>query len=162
MKKGILVAVTILLGTTAGWAQEQTPAQKAEVESAKVRLAMMEVNRRLADSLSAGRAEQIADCFTEDAALLPPGASPVGGRPAVVAYFKQLIESGKLTVQVKSTLGSFAGALGYDAGRYSLVIDPKQGSQSRDVGKFVTILRKGADGNWRISLDIWNSDATAQ
>ena len=162
MKKGILVAITILVGTTAVRAQEQTPAQKVEVERAKVRAAMLEVNRRLADSLSAGRAEDVADCFTEDAALLPPGASPIGGRAAVAAYFKQLIESGKLTYQVKSTLGSFEGPLGYDAGRYALAIDPKQGSGWRDAGKFVTILRKGADGKWRISLDIWNSDAAAE
>ncbi len=49
------------------------------------------------------------------------------------------------------------GDIGIVRGAFELAYGERQGGAA-DVGKFVSILRRGPDGQWRISINIWNSD----
>ena len=40
----------------------------------------------------------------------------------------------------------------------SIDIDRKTGTVTRDIGKGINIFRRGADGKWRVAIDVWSSD----
>ncbi|MBI4420269.1 MAG: DUF4440 domain-containing protein, partial [Gemmatimonadetes bacterium] len=51
------------------------------------------------------------------------------------------------------------GDLAYVHGRYSLMVTPPGASAaSKDEGKYVVLWKKQADGTWRATLGIFNSD----
>lgn len=120
--------------------------------------ALRGVNEAFAEALSAGDVKRIGDLYTEDAFLLPPNAAALRGRAAVVGYFEGLLKAGKVSLQVRSGSASADGALGYDAGQFAFELTPAQGSPTRDSGKYLVVLKRGADGRWRMAVDTWNSD----
>ena len=50
------------------------------------------------------------------------------------------------------------GDLAFARGTYSFTIVPEGATPITDRGNYVEIWRKGADGVWRISRDIFNSE----
>jgi ketosteroid isomerase-like protein len=94
--------------------------------------------------------------YAEDAIVLPPNQAAVQGKAAIQAWMEAPPPLSNF--QTKSLEIEGRGDLAYDRGTYSLTVTPV-GAAPIDVhGKFLTILRKQADGSWKILRDIWNSD----
>jgi uncharacterized protein (TIGR02246 family) len=123
---------------------------------------LRQVNEAFARAVSAGDASKIGDLYTEDALLMPPNTGPLRGRAAVVAYFEGLLKAGKVSLEVRSGVAHSDGDLGYDGGQYAFELTPAQGSPTRDSGKYLVVLKRGADGKWRMAVDTWNSDLAVQ
>lgn len=98
-----------------------------------------------------------------DAALLPDGSEPVEGGAAIRAYWwpddgsETMIES--YEVEIHEVEGS--GDLAYLRGRGSLTFTyrPPEGAESRIESESVhlSIVRRDADGRWRIIRRAWIS-----
>lgn len=108
------------------------------------------------DALNAGDIDTVVDLYAEDARVMPPNGPTMSGHDAVRASFAPMIEDG-LTVDLTSVESQVTGDTGYNVGTYVI----KAGDDVIDTGKFVEIWKRGADGKWRYSNDIWNSDAPA-
>jgi ketosteroid isomerase-like protein len=95
--------------------------------------------------------------YTDTAAFLPPNDKAVAGRDAIQAWMKALppVKEFKLTpVEIEGR-----GDLAYVKGTFAMTLAPSGApGPIADVGKYVEIRRKQADGSWLIAVDIFNSD----
>lgn len=139
----------------------EDPAQKA-AEAEATRAAVNAAGDAWAEAFKAGDLETIAASYAADAVAMPPDAKTETGREAVAATFEQLFAMGSTA---ESSLTTDEIGIGYDwvfrRGHFTLVIAPEEGDPATSTGKFIEIWKKGADGTWRISRDIWNMDAAA-
>jgi ketosteroid isomerase-like protein len=58
----------------------------------------------------------------------------------------------------KLRLGHLSGNLAYEEGTYSIKIPGSDGKTSEEIGKYIVVWKKGADGHWRLHRDIWNTN----
>ena len=107
-------------------------------------------------ALNAGDIETLMTNYTSDARILPPNEKAATGAEAVRAAFGSMIDAG-ITGSLNSIEAAVSGDIGYNVGTYAL----STGGDVVDTGKYLETWRRGADGQWRISNDIWNSDMPA-
>jgi uncharacterized protein (TIGR02246 family) len=113
------------------------------------------LNDQFARAFNTGDIASVAAHYTDDAAVLPPGAEMVKGRSAIQAFWKgatEQIGDIKLTAVDVKPLGSNAAR---EIGIFSL---RTKGSQPQEItGKYVVVWEKvGAD--WKLATDIWNTN----
>lgn len=106
--------------------------------------------------LNEGNVEGMVERYTENARLMPPNGKMKMGHAAVREEFGGMIEAG-ITGSLTSLESKTIGDIGYNVGTYTLQID----GETIDTGKWIETWERGADGAWRISNDIWNSDNPA-
>ena len=107
-------------------------------------------------ALNAGDIETLVANYTSDARVLPPNEKAASGTEAVRAAFGAMIDAG-LNGSLTSMDAAVSGDIGYNVGNYTLTA----GGEVVDTGKYLETWQRGADGQWRISNDIWNSDMPA-
>src|SRR5258705_12929120 len=96
--------------------------------------------------------------YAPDAVLMPPNHGPVEGRAKIEGFLQGLIDSGLTSIKLDTTTTASAGDLAYGRGRYTLDLSPPGGTPVQDVGKYVVVYRRQANGAWRAVSDIFNSD----
>jgi ketosteroid isomerase-like protein len=133
--------------------------REASTESALAEL-------RIADSLvsaaiAAKDAERTAAFYAVDAVLLPIAEPIVEGRAAIQEEWRHTfgIPGFSNTVRLVASDVSSAGDLGYTRGTYASPMLGPDGKQVVERGKWVSVWKRDASGNWRIVLDISNTDA---
>ena len=100
-------------------------------------------------ALNAGDADALADLYTSDTRLMPPGGEMASGRDAAHAIFGDMIDAG-IGGTLTSVEAKVNGDIGYNAGVFELMA----GDALVDTGKFIEVWQRGDDGQWRISNDI--------
>ena len=105
-----------------------------------------------------GDAKGVAAQYAEDALLLPPGASGVSGRAAILEFFTKDIAGSKaagavFVVNPKTDVG-VSGNMGWESGTYKVTVK----GAVVETGKFLSVSRK-KDGKWLYIRDTWNADA---
>jgi uncharacterized protein (TIGR02246 family) len=105
-----------------------------------------------------GDAKAVAAQYAEDALLLPPGASGVNGRAAILEFFTKDIAGSKaggavLVLNPKTDVG-ISGNIGWESGTYKVTVK----GDVVETGKFLSVSRK-KDGKWHYIRDTWNADA---
>ena len=114
-------------------------------------------------SASARNAGALVKAFyAPDAVLMPPNHGAVEGREKIAGFLQGLIDSGLTSIKLDTTTVASAGDLAYGQGRYTLNLAPPGGSPVQDVGKYVVVYRRQANGSWRAVSDIFNSDNPPQ
>jgi ketosteroid isomerase-like protein len=96
------------------------------------------------------------DLYTEDAITLPPNQAAVQGKAAIQASDEAFPPYSNFQEQSLEIEGQ--GDLAYDRGTYSMTMTPAGVAPFEDRGKYLAIWRKQADGSWKISRVIYNSD----
>ena len=110
-------------------------------------------------AFNAGDAAKVVAGYTTDVIAMPAHHAMLSGKDAVLAYNRDFFSqmSPKLTLTPLET--TIAGNWGYDRGTYSMSLTPKGGGASMtDKGKYLVIIQKQADGSWKVTRDIDNSD----
>ena len=104
-------------------------------------------------------AAKFASFYGDDAALMVPNA-PLATGPDIRQTLDQLFAAPGFSLKFEASKVVVAGSgdLGYSQGRYDLTVNDSQGRLSTEVGKYVTVFRKQADGSWKLTADIFNSD----
>jgi len=97
--------------------------------------------------------DALVNLYTEDARLLPPDGAMTTGRDGVRAAFGGMIDAGLSgeTTRVETTV---LGDIAYIVGTFSLTA----GGEAVGTGKYIETWRRGDDGQWLISNDIYNND----
>ena len=94
--------------------------------------------------------------FTEDAVQLPPNQAAVQGKAAIQSWMEAFPPISNYEEQSLGVEGQ--ADLAYDRGTYSMTVTPPGAAPIKDHGKYLFILRKQADGSWKISRAMFNSD----
>lgn len=122
---------------------------------------LSQMNRDFVKALNAKDAVAAANCYTEDAMLLPPNEGPVKGRANIQNYWQGAIDAGAFDAEVASTITGSNGDLGYEVGRLQMKIKMPDGKIEVERGKYTELLTRGADGKWLSTLGMWNTDTLA-
>jgi ketosteroid isomerase-like protein len=102
---------------------------------------------------NSGDLDALAELYSEDCRLLPPGATVMEGRDAVRTVFGSMRDAG-LSGTLTSIESKQAGDLGYNVGTYA--VSTEDGTIV-GTGKFLEVWQR-IDGQWKMINDIWNED----
>lgn len=124
--------------------------------------AIKKTDRQWAEAAVAKDLDKSVSFCGLDAAILPPNAPAAEGQAAIRNWFQSTfnIPSFKLIWHATSAEAAKSGELGYSTGKYELSFTDPSGKQVSDHGKYVTVWKKQADGNWKVARDIFNSDVS--
>lgn len=147
----LVVSGVVLDGFQAAGAADDVTRARAEI--AKTRAAYEDAWRQ-------GNAEAVAALYADDGVVLYPHQPRVSGRAAILGYFKGFFAQFRPeTFVLSSEEVEVAGQWAFDRGTYRLAITPRQeGAPVADNGKYLVILRRSADGSWKVARDMDNTD----
>jgi uncharacterized protein (TIGR02246 family) len=101
-----------------------------------------------------GDAAGCAAFFTEDVLLMAPGQPMTRGKKAFEeTYRSRMDESSGGTHSNKLVEYGVEGDLAYQIGTFAIT-----GTNPSEQGKFLNILKRQADGTWKVAVSIFNSD----
>jgi uncharacterized protein (TIGR02246 family) len=132
------------------------------MDMAQVRQSIEEANVKLGDAVRAGDAAALAGLYTEDAKLLPPNSEMIQGREGVEAFWAGGIQMGIKDVVLTTVDIMGMGDMVCEIGKATVTLQPEEGEAMEDIGKYVVIWKKTADGTWKLHVDIWNTNLPAQ
>jgi ketosteroid isomerase-like protein len=91
--------------------------------------------------------------FAEDGVALGNGASPLVGPVAIAKSANWSPKDYQLTWTPTDAIMSPSGDMGYTWGHYEGHSKDANGNPVTTSGRYITIWRKQADGNWKVVLD---------
>ena len=103
-------------------------------------------------------AASLANLYTEDAMLLPPGAVRLDGRQAIERFWQGAIDAGVSSLVLETVEMEVAGDTSYEVGILSMDVPGENGELNTVSGKYIVIWKYGEDNEWRLHRDIWNVD----
>ena len=123
-------------------------------------VAITAMSKARATAFNEGDAKAIAAYFTEDAVLMAPGVEPKVGPKAVGTYYQSIFD------QYETRLNSYydevevSGSLAFGRGTAEVTLIPKNGDSTTttSVSKYLNILQKQPNGEWKTTHDIWNDN----
>ena len=104
--------------------------------------------------------DKLMSFFDTEASFLPPNMPTVTGTDAIRDVWAELMPLPGFSLRwsvVKADVGG-AGDLGYTQGTYELTLDDPAGNSVTEKGKYVTVWKKQAGGQWMVVVDIFNPD----
>ena len=124
---------------------------------------LRDLDAQWSEAAAAKDLERTVAYYSEDAIVLPPNASSAETKDTVRNVWKDLLAAPGLVITwkpVKVKLGG-SGDIAWVSGTYELTMNDTSGKPVNDRGKYLEIWEKQADGNWKCSADMWNSDLAA-
>ena len=121
------------------------------------------VNAQLAGAVQEGNAAAAAAVYTENAILMPPNSPRIFGRDSAEAAWASLLSSGlkESTLSTVEVMGS--GDTICEIGEYVFLFEPGGGRRAyTEEGKYHVVWKLNSAGEWKIHVDIWNSNLPAR
>jgi uncharacterized protein (TIGR02246 family) len=143
VKAIILILAGLVVGTAA-----QARDIKADIDAA---------NAKFVAAFNKGDAAGVAQLYTEQATVMPPGAPLAKGRPAIQAFWQGAMQNGVKNVSLKAVQVDQFGPAAREIGTFSLDAPNAQKQMAHVEGKYVVLWRRSA-GSWKLDTDIWNAD----
>ncbi len=110
-------------------------------------------------ALNRGDVEAWAELFSEDGVQMPPHVQANVGRPMIRAWSQGFLHPFHANFALEVHEVRVSGDWAFERGRYTIALTPKAGGPPiGDVGKYITLYQRQADGSWKVGRDIWNSD----
>ncbi len=167
MNTRLILVAAFALSLTSMACQPAAQEAASGALSAEDIAAIRDVAETYRQALLASDWETATSFFIEDAVRQPPNEPMIVGRAAILASMEA--EPVTFTQFSNAPLEiDGRGDLAYARGTYSLTATTEGMAEPiTEKGKYLVVLRKQADGSWRVDTDIWNSDqplpaATAQ
>jgi uncharacterized protein (TIGR02246 family) len=104
--------------------------------------------------------EKLLSFYADDAVVLPAHAAILTTKDSIRNIFQKLLSIPGVALRWKPTKVTAAGSgdLAYSTGTYEMSAPDDTGKPSIDRGKYVAVWKKQANGNWKVAVDIWNTD----
>ena len=136
-----------------------TLAGSPATDAAAVRQAIETQNSRFSAAAVKADTATIAGLYTDDAIVMGPNAPAMHGHDAIAKGFASMASEMKLTglkLQTQDVIA--AGDYAIETGAYDLTAAPPKAKPVHDVGKYIVVWKKQADGSYKLLRDIYNSD----
>lgn len=108
--------------------------------------------QRLANANDAAAMTEVF--YSDDATLLPPNAPQQNGKAAIREFWKAFLAQGVTGVTLETGSVSSSGDLAYGVGKYGFTA-----GGAKQVGKYVVVYQRQANGSYRAVADAFNSNA---
>jgi len=141
---------------------QKRPVQKAQPSGAQAqdREGIAAMQKGIIAASMAFDVNAMLDQWTDDGVLLAPRHEPIVGRAALRKFFQQEKEQyanyDMLAYDERWDEVMVIGEYAYQWGTVSYRIKPPTGSEFGGAVHAVRILKREADGYWRVSRAIWN------
>lgn len=101
--------------------------------------------------------ERVLDYYAGDAVLMPPGEDAVMGREAFRPRYEGLFAHFDPAIELRIDEACVSGSMGFVRGHNGGRLVSRSSGEVRPLDDaFLMLLRRGADGKWRISHLIWH------
>ncbi|HET6207985.1 MAG TPA: nuclear transport factor 2 family protein, partial [Terracidiphilus sp.] len=127
------------------------PLSDPTVNSGKILL--FDLEARFAKDVLARGGAGFADWFAEDGVALGNGAAPLIGRVAIAKSANWSPKVYQLTWTPTDAVMGPSGDMGYTWGHFEGRSKDANGNPVTTTGRYMTIWRRQADGNWKVVLD---------
>ncbi len=105
--------------------------------------------------------DDLLDIYAADAIVLRSNYPSVRGAAAIREFFFNALDSGLGEVEIEPLRVEVVGGIAYEAGRCkALVSGGLAGKRREERGKYLWVLTKQDDGDWKLTADCWSSDLT--
>ncbi len=150
-----VLAIAVAVGLSACTPPAPAPAPDTSAEDLA---AINAVRDAWAAAFAAGDAAALAALYTNDAARMNPGEPTVSGPAAIQAGFEQMFSEATASNDIRPEMTDVSGDWGFDSGTYTSTVTPKAGGEAMtESGRYLVVLRKQADGSWKIVREMGNS-----
>lgn len=137
------ILLTAGIATVCTTSQSPPPDVTADITAA---------NEAFMTAFGSGNGAAVAELYTEDARLLPPGSDPVEGRVAIAAFWQSVIDSGVAEARLMTDEVENLGDTAYEVSHYGMY---DAAGNLIGEGKYIVIW-KHTDAGWKLHRDIWN------
>jgi uncharacterized protein (TIGR02246 family) len=105
-------------------------------------------------AFNAGDSAAVANLYTEDAAVFPPGQERVDGRSAIQTFWQGVIGSGVKVDDFHSVKVSAWNNIAEEIGSLTFIVQSDSGP-AKVTGKYIVIYKRTGH-TWQLHRDIWN------
>ena len=118
-----------------------------------------EIYARYAGSVTSGDQDRWLSNWDENGVQMRPDSQSVVGKKAIEERVRSRWPTMTMTMTIKVEEAAATGDWGYAKGTYVQTITPKGGGAVTNVdGKWLDILKRDADGTWKLYIDCFNSN----
>ena len=111
--------------------------------------------------MHAKQLDQILTLYAPDASFLPPTSARFTGQAAIRGLFKSVMDAVTSNITLHSIATESSGDLAYDSGDFQETLVPTAGGPNQEMrGSYVMVLKRQADGQWRIVQHVWTMVGT--
>ncbi len=121
--------------------------------------ALLERDRAWAQAAQSGASvDSIVEYWTSDARVILPGQPILVGKDAI----RQMVSASvavpgfHISWVPDSAVVSASGDFGYTYGANTVTVPDSAGNPATEAGRYITVWRKDADGQWRCVFDLYN------
>ena len=145
-------------GTGAGrdLARMRSPLSGASLSRAET--ALRKVTQDWALACNIKQLDDLVELYLPDATVLRPNVPAVRGTAAIREFFFGLLDAGMSEVEMDPVRVELFGDFGYEAGRCKSLVPSAAGKRREERGKYLVLLNRQANGEWKILADSWSSD----
>ncbi|MDH3458209.1 MAG: DUF4440 domain-containing protein [Gemmatimonadota bacterium] len=109
-------------------------------------------------ALSAGDLDSMMAVYADEVIMLPPNEPARVGTAAVRAMWEGVLDAFAVNVSVSVEEVEVLGAWAFERGTFEMKLTPRSGgSPLEDSGKYLDVLRRNADGDWKYWRLCFNS-----
>jgi ketosteroid isomerase-like protein len=121
---------------------------------------LLAVDRAWSAAVAGGASvDSMVSYWTDDARLALPGEPMLVGKAALTGMVKGMMAMPgfKISWTPDSAVVAQSGDFGYTFGSNSTTMPDPKGKPVTEIGRYITVWRKGADGRWRCVMDYGNA-----
>ena len=134
--------------------------QAASDNRAEVEKTIRALDAKWSQASQAHDLDTVVGFYADDAHVLPPDAPLATTRAAIRATWVLNLDSAyTLTWNATRVDVAQSGDLAYVTGTYLFKANSPADKTPPEIGKMVEVFKKQADGQWKVTADIWNRDA---
>jgi len=104
--------------------------------------------------------EDVLDLYAANAIVYRSNQPAVQSASALREHFVASLEAGLGEISMEPARVEISGDMAYEAGKFTALLPGAAGKRREERGKYVRVLAKDSDGDWKISVDCWSSDLT--
>jgi len=134
----------------------RTPGGSAPMS--RVETAIRKVTLDWALACNSRQLDDLVSTYAADALVLRPNHPAVRGTAAIREFFFTALDSGFGEVELDPMRVDVVGDFAYEAGRCKMLVPVVVGKRREERGKYLTVLARQSNGEWRIVSDCWSTD----
>ena len=120
--------------------------------------AVRKVTQDWAVACNSRQLDDLVSTYAIDAIVMRPNQPAIRGTPAIREFFFAALDAGLGEVELEVLRVDVIGDVAYEAGRYKMLVPTAIGKRREDRGKYLMVLSRQSNAEWRIVADCWSSD----
>ena len=155
---GVALLACILFATVSCRRNASPPVNVAAIQESVI----LSTDRSCQQAVQSKSADQVIDCFTQNAVWMLPNLPPVRGHNAILSEWRKLFLNSNLDLSWQTTdvAAARSGDIGYSLYTYRLTTHPNNSKQTiAEHGSGLAVWKRQPDGKWKMSADVLSSDA---